>query len=314
MPAAGTAWAPGPCFSTSMATATSTSFVGRYIKFSYDKHVTRYLGGYPRYPVPQDYPPETNSLYRNNGDGTFTDVTAESGIGDYAGTCMGVIALDFDNDGNTDIFVCNDARGNFLLHNDGKGKFHDVAVEVCAAYDCYGNEHGNMGAMRPTTRTTAGSRSMSPAIRGSFPPSTRTSGGCSLIRSFPAAPGPGSCPRSTGAWRLPISTTTVTATCTWPTATSKTLSSSSIPTLSSCAKSSLFRNLGGGKFANISGQAGDGCSARHLAAAGRDDLDNDGRIDVVVLDFGRPPRVLRNESREGEPLAPSAVGRREDQP
>jgi uncharacterized protein (UPF0254 family) len=58
-------------------------------------------------------------LYRNNGDGTFTDVSQESGIGQVAGTGMGMVCGDFDNDGDTDIFALNDVAANFLFENDG---------------------------------------------------------------------------------------------------------------------------------------------------------------------------------------------------
>ena len=65
-----------------------------------------------------------NRLYRNNGSGTFTDVTAEAGVRG-TGYGMGVAAADYDNDGNTDLYVTN-VNGNILYHNNGDGTFVDV--------------------------------------------------------------------------------------------------------------------------------------------------------------------------------------------
>ena len=78
--------------------------------------------------------PLPNTLYRNNGDGTFTDVSAETGIAKYFGKGMGVVIADYDGDGFMDIFVANDNRPNFLFHNLGGKKFEEVALEAGVAY------------------------------------------------------------------------------------------------------------------------------------------------------------------------------------
>src|SRR5262249_1831831 len=62
-------------------------------------------------------------LFHNNGDGTFTDVTLESGIGKALGKAWGVVATDVNNDGWMDLFVANDTMANFLFVNQGGGKF-----------------------------------------------------------------------------------------------------------------------------------------------------------------------------------------------
>ena len=98
--------------------------VGRYVKFD-----PKYRAFYSpdNYPGPLDYEGETNKLYHNNCDGTFTDVTEKSGIGAFIGRTMGVIAADFDGDGWPDIYVSNDRTENFLFHNKHDGTFEEIA-------------------------------------------------------------------------------------------------------------------------------------------------------------------------------------------
>ena len=87
-----------------------------------------------------------NILYRNNGNGTFSDVSAASQIGKYVGKGMGLALADYDNDGFTDIFVSNDTSPNFLLHNNGDGTFKEVALEQGVAYTSNGSYVAGMGA------------------------------------------------------------------------------------------------------------------------------------------------------------------------
>ncbi|KKK86932.1 hypothetical protein LCGC14_2758300, partial [marine sediment metagenome] len=121
-------------------------FVASYIKFSFDDdRVFKHFTGYPIYRSPRDYPPEPDALYRNNGNGTFTNVSEESGIGAHAGTGMGTVCADYDNDGDTDIIVANDALGNFLFQNDGSGNFEEMALLSGVAYDIEGKAQSSMG-------------------------------------------------------------------------------------------------------------------------------------------------------------------------
>jgi hypothetical protein len=86
-----------------------------------------------------------STLFHNNGDGTFTDVSKHSGIAKPNGKGLGVIALDYDHDGRPDIFQANDTTGNFLYHNKGDGTFSEVALEAGVAFDTNGNARGGMG-------------------------------------------------------------------------------------------------------------------------------------------------------------------------
>jgi len=106
-------------------------FVGRYVKFD-PKYRAFYAAD--NYPGPLDYEGQTNRLYHNNCDGTFTDVTEKSGIGAYVGRTMGVIAADFDNDGWPDIYVANDRTENFLFHNKHDGTFEEIGSDADVAF------------------------------------------------------------------------------------------------------------------------------------------------------------------------------------
>ena len=116
--------------------------MGRYVKF--DPKYRNYYAA-DNYPGPLDYEGETNMLFHNNCDGTFTDVTDKSGIGAYVGRTMGVTAADFDNDGWDDIYVANDRTENFLFHNKHDGTFEEIASETGTAFGQNGEATSSMG-------------------------------------------------------------------------------------------------------------------------------------------------------------------------
>jgi hypothetical protein len=117
-------------------------FVGRYVKFD-PKYRAFYAPN--NYPGPLDYEGETNKLFHNNCDGTFTDVTDKSGIGAYVGRTMGVTAVDFDNDGWDDIYVANDRTENFLFHNKHDGTFEEIGNDSGTAFGQNGESTSSMG-------------------------------------------------------------------------------------------------------------------------------------------------------------------------
>jgi len=100
--------------------------------------------GFMFYPGPRDYEAVTDTLYHNNGDGTFSNITHEAGLSP-GGKGLGVIFADFDGDGDQDIFVANDKTPNFLYANDGKGHFSEVAFQAGVAVSEDGEETAGMG-------------------------------------------------------------------------------------------------------------------------------------------------------------------------
>ncbi|MGC2404434.1 MAG: CRTAC1 family protein [Acidobacteriaceae bacterium] len=121
-------------------------FVCRFVEFN--KAANQFCGnggaGERHYCIPRIYPPAHSWLFRNNRDGTFTDVSALTGINAGMGKAWGVVATDVNNDGWIDLFVANDTVPNFLWVNHG-GKFKDEGVEAGVAYSADGRARSGMG-------------------------------------------------------------------------------------------------------------------------------------------------------------------------
>jgi len=101
--------------------------------------------GVYHYCYPLSYDPWPSRLYRNNGDGTFTDASESSGIGRHPGKAFGAVATDIDNDGRLDLFVANDSVPNFLFRNQGGGRFEEMALDAEVAYSADGAARSGMG-------------------------------------------------------------------------------------------------------------------------------------------------------------------------
>lgn len=101
--------------------------------------------GVHHYCIPRIFKPRPSWLFHNNGDGTFTDVSRESGIAAHLGKAWGVVATDINNDGWMDLFVANDTVANFLFVNRGGGHFEEAAFEANVAYSAEGKARSGMG-------------------------------------------------------------------------------------------------------------------------------------------------------------------------
>lgn len=272
-------------------------YVGSYVQFSLDKHVPKMIGKYGFHPGPTDFPPSPDALFRNDGDGTFTDISASAGILSQASYSMGVIAFDADEDSDIDIFMGNDQRPNTLWINDGKGNFVDQALIAGVAFDRMGKADGNMaveigdvngdGLLDILTTTY---QDEMPVLyknmgNGQFLDQTNVfqidrrllphvKWGCGLfdfdhdsdLDIFIA------CGHFMDNIQYIDDRTTVKV------------------------RDFLLENRSG-KFVNVTGNAGSGLEiVESSRGAAFDDFDNDGDIDIVVLNANARPSVLRNDS------------------
>ncbi|MHC4580687.1 MAG: FG-GAP repeat domain-containing protein, partial [Planctomycetota bacterium] len=122
----GTRWGPA-CFLDMDADGDLDLYAANYLAFSSDTHArVRALATEAMYAIPRHYQPIPDTLYRNNGDGTFTDVSADSGV-------------------DSDVFVANDVWENYLFQNDGSGHFEEVGLMAGVAFDGSGQAQAGMG-------------------------------------------------------------------------------------------------------------------------------------------------------------------------
>jgi hypothetical protein len=245
---------------------------------------------------PGSFAPLTNTLYRNNGDGTFTDVSAETGISKVEGRGMGVAFADYDHDGWPDVFVANDNSPNLLFHNvDGK-RFEEVGLQAGVAYNEEGNVLAGMGVDfrdvnndgLPDLWHTAIENETFPLYlnngKGAFVNAGQQSRLANLTRPMSGWSN-GIVDLDNDGWNdLVVARSNVL---------------DNIEQISQhfryAEPDSVFRNLGNGQFADVSTTAGADFTrlAPHRGLA-YGDLDNDGRVDLVVTALGAPVSVLRN--------------------
>jgi hypothetical protein len=145
-------WSAGAVFVDYDNDGKADLFVANYVDFDvnnlpeFGKGRTCQFKGVPVQCGPRGLKGAGDSLYHNNGDGTFTDVSKKAGVSDPDGYYgLGVIASDFDGDGRVDIFVANDSTPNFLYHNNGDGTFKDTGFLSGIAVNENGSEQGSMG-------------------------------------------------------------------------------------------------------------------------------------------------------------------------
>jgi len=94
---------------------------------------------------PLNFEPLPNIVYRNDGNGVFSDISAQSGVGAYRGNGLGVVIADVDDDGWPDVFVANDSVPNFLFHGMGGGRFGEMALRAGVAVATDGRARAGMG-------------------------------------------------------------------------------------------------------------------------------------------------------------------------
>ncbi len=264
--------------------------------------------GVRAYCHPRQYAPLHNTLYRNNGDGTFTDVSEPAGIARLKGKGMSVSFADYDGDGFTDAFVANDTTPNFLLHNIGGKRFEEVGVEAGVAFAPDGNALSGMGSdFRDVNNDGLPDIWHTAVEHETFPLYLNKGAGNFVDMTIPdglAKPtsemsgwGNGIFDFDNDGWKdLFVARSNVM---------------DNISEFSQERRypepNSVFRNIGGEKFLEES--EGDlRLEATHRGVA-FGDLDNDGRIDMVVSTLGSPARLLHNVSdRENHWIVLKLVG------
>jgi enediyne biosynthesis protein E4 len=274
-------------------------FVVNYCRWEVNKDPYCTVGGGARaYCHPNYYRPTHNTLYRNNGDGTFTDVSEEAGISQLSGKGMSITFADYDGDGYMDAFVANDTTRNFLFHNLGGKRFEEVGEAAGVAYGASGAALSGMGADfrdvnndgLPDIWHTSVEFETFPFYgnqgHGEFADLT-VSSGVGRTTSQMSGWGNGVFDFDNDGWKD------------FFVARSNVLDNISalVAERRYPEPNSIFRNLGTGKFADVSSTAGPDFQkeAAHRGVA-FGDLDNDGRIDAVVSVLGGAAKLLHNVS------------------
>jgi len=290
-------------------------FVVNYVDA--DRQKTPYCGNAKLaqrfYCHPLNYPSLPNTLYRNDGRGVFTDVSAASGIGAHRGNGLGVVVTDYDGDRWPDVFVANDSVANFLFRNTGKLRFVETALGAGVAVATDGKARAGMGVDAGdydgdgredvvVTNLDFETHSLFRNVGdGLFEYTTRTSG-----LGFATLPFVGFGVAFLDAdndMQLDIAIANGHIMDNAPVYRSGT---------TYAQRNLFFRNAGSKRFVEIGRNAGDGFAlekvSRGLVAG---DIDNDGDLDLVVTNNGQSADVLRNDSVRGNSLlVRAAIGAR----
>jgi enediyne biosynthesis protein E4 len=270
-------------------------FVTNYLDWSPETSKVCGLPGKRLSCPPSLYPGEPNILYHNNGDGTFTDVSKSTGIADQIGKGMGVAVADYNADGWMDIFVANDNQRNFLFKNRrGKG-FDEVGVEAGVAYTEDGIPVSSMGVDFRDYRNDGRPGIFITALGGETFPLYRNEGNDLFsMETYPANIGFSTYKMS--GWGAGIVDFNNDGYKDLFSANSHVSENADIdPQQHYLQTNAIFENMKDKTFQDVSAHAGPGLGLRaaHRGAA-FGDLNNDGKIDVVVSVIAGYAELLYN--------------------
>lgn len=277
-------------------------YVTNYLDYHLETAHACFLEGVHIYCGPHEYPGARDTLYRNNGDGTFTDVTARARVRN-TGKGLGTLFMDYNNDGYPDLFVANDAVPDFLYRNNKDGTFTDVAVTAGVAYNSEGRATASMGIASGDYDNDGASdlfiTNFSLEINSLF---HNDSDGFYTMTTFETGLADSSFSQlgfgtqfldtdNNGTLDLFVANGHV-----WDNVSEIT------PLLSYRQRCQIFENIGIGQFRELSETAGTffrrPVVARGVAIA---DYDSDGAMDILVTSNGEAPVLLRNDSQRGTP-------------
>ncbi len=270
-------------------------FVVNYLDWSFAKNQLCGDPGKRLSCSPALYDGLPNMLYRNNADGTFTDVSTEAGIAAHIGKGMSAAIADYDEDGRPDIFVTNDSERNFLFRNVNGKRFEEVAVEAAVAFTEDGIPVSSMGLdFRDLNNDGRPDVTITALTNETYPLFVNEGGGLFVDATYSAQIGLSS--NTMSGWGNGVFDFDGDG---WK----------DIFTANSHVSENLelyrehkyklpnavFQNRGDGTFEDVSGVAGLEAAAAHRGAA-FGDLDGDGRVDAVVSAIGEPAEILYNVS------------------
>jgi hypothetical protein len=273
-------------------------YVGNYVQWDVagDKPCTG-LTGRRDYCTPKVYPPQTDRLYRNRGNGTFEDATARALVDGPFGPALGIVAADFDTDGWMDIYVANDGTENLLWMNQRNGTFRNTGLLAGAALSGDGRPEASMG-VDAGDADNDGDEDLFMTHLPAEGNNLYVNTGAALFEDMSAPSGVG--PQSLGysgfgtAWVDYDNDS-------WLDALAVNGAIEAIKGRPPDApfpydeRKLLFRNLRGGRFENVTSRAGAVFAASEVSrGAAFGDIDNDGDIDVVVNNIHAPARLLIN--------------------
>ncbi len=246
---------------------------------------------------PRYYEGLPNALYRNNRDGTLSDVSASSGIASHTGKGMSVAFADSDNDGDPDVFVTNDTLPNFLFRNEGGGRFSQIALQAGVAFNEDGRALSSMGVdFRDCDNDGRDDLFITALANETFPLFRNLGQGLFHDVTFPARVGRAT--MAVSGWSNGIFDFNNDGYKDLFTANGDVQDNTELYSSRSARQpNSILVNQRDGTFADVSRQAGESFQSAGLhRGSAFGDFDRDGRVDVVVTRLNERAELFRNTS------------------
>jgi hypothetical protein len=304
--ARGTRWGSGCTFIDYDRDGDLDLFVANYLIFDPEKVPEPGKGanclwkGVPVNCGPKGLPTDSNLLYRNDGGGTFADVSKASGIARVQNRyAMTAILTDFNNDGWPDIYVACDSTASILYRNKGDGTFEDVALETGSAYSEDGQPQAGMGVAVGDYNGDGFADILKTHFADDLPALYKNSGRGYFEDASRAA---GFDHTKYIQWGTGLADLNNDG---WPDI--FTVTGNVYPEVEKVYKEYphrsprlIYRNLGNGRFKEVTAGCGPGARDLHSSrGCAFGDYDNDGDIDVLIMNMNEPPSLLRNDYAGG---------------